>query len=448
MIQKRSLVAVPLAIIGLSVAASAAAPQVVETIPENGATDVDPGLREIVVKFDQPMSRRAYSWCGGGETFPKTRGRAIWKDDRTCVLPVKLEPNHEYVMAVNCPAADNFRSKGGTPAVSQTLSFKTRGEGEAPAEGEGEDLTAVNTESVEMLKMLIDEHYSYRDLHKIKWDSVFKRHTPKLVEAKSPREFAEAAGKMLAVARDIHMTLKVDDDWFATYRRNVPGNLNWPQMDDLVPNFEQHNKTVATGHWDDEIGYIAILGWPSAPEETQPAFEALEKFADYDGLIIDVRANSGGDEPTAQRFAGHFVDKPVVYAKNDIRDPDEDSGFTQVYERTLQPAESGKRYKGSVVVLSGEYVMSSCEAFVLMMKQVPGCKIIGETTYGSSGNPQPYALPNGVTVNIPCWRAMTADGKPFEGKGIKPDIEVKTKRTDFMGKDPVLARALKELKSM
>lgn len=446
MFPKRPILALPAMIIGLSAVALGAAPQVVETIPKNGAQDVDPSLREIVVKFDQPMSRRAYSWCGGGETFPKTRGNAIWKDDRTCVLPVKLEPNHEYALGINCPAANNFRSKGGTSAEFLTLTFTTRGEGEAPAGGE--DLTAVNTESVEMLKTLIENHYSYRDLRGVKWERTFKRHTPKLIEAKTKRTFAQAAGRLLGAARDIHMTLKIDDEWFPTYRRNTPANLNWPQMDDLVPNFTQHNKFVATGNWKDELGYIAILGWPADPAETKPAFEALQRFAKYDGLIVDVRANSGGAEPIAQNFAGHFVDQPVVYAKHDIRDPDADSGFTEVSQRVLQPAESGQRFKGNVVVLSGEHVMSSCEAFVLMMKQAPGCKVIGETTYGSSGNPQSYALPNGVTVNIPCWRAMTPDGKIFEGKGIKPDIEVKAKRTDFMGKDPVLERALKELKSM
>lgn len=439
--------AASVALIGLCASASGAPPQVVETIPANGATDVDPALRTITVTFDQPMSQQAYSWCGSGEAFPEMRGKPFWKNARTCVVRVRLKPNHEYELGINCPAFQNFRGKNGKVAVAVTLRFKTRAEGEAPAEGV--DLTAVNRESVEMLRNLIDNNYSYRDLRKVKWNSVFKRHTPKLEQAKTANEFAAKAGMMLAVARDIHLTLKLDDEWIATYRRNVPPNMNPQGIGKLVPNYNAHNETVATGSWDNEIGYIAIHGWSGGnPEALQPAFEALQKFADYDALIIDVRANAGGDEATARHFAGYFIDQPVVYARHDLRDPRAESGFSPVSNRVLEPAKAGQRYQGTVVVLSGKHVMSSCESFLLMMKQVPGCKIIGETSYGSSGNPQAYELPNGVTANIPSWRAMTPDGKPIEGKGIKPDIEVKTKRIDFMTGDPVLERALKELKSM
>ncbi len=91
--------------------------------------------------------------------------------------------------------------------------------------------------------------------------------------------------------------------------------------------------------------------------------------------------------------------------------------------------------------------MSSCEAFLLMMKTVPGCKLIGETSYGSSGNPQAHELPNGITVFLPCWKAMTADGREFEGLGIPPDIEVKTKPSDFEYTDPVINAALEYLRS-
>ena len=90
--------------------------------------------------------------------------------------------------------------------------------------------------------------------------------------------------------------------------------------------------------------------------------------------------------------------------------------------------------------------LSSCEAFVLMMKQVPGCKIIGEPTQGSSGNPKPYDLGNGVTVYLPSWKAMLPDGTCFEGKGIRPDILVKARQEQITTEDPVIEAALKELR--
>ena len=90
--------------------------------------------------------------------------------------------------------------------------------------------------------------------------------------------------------------------------------------------------------------------------------------------------------------------------------------------------------------------MSSCEAFLLMMKQVPGCKLVGERSYGSSGNPKPTDLGNGVTVFLSSWKAMRPDGTCFERKGIAPDFPVETTGTELLSRDPVLETALKLLR--
>ena len=61
--------------------------------------------------------------------------------------------------------------------------------------------------------------------------------------------------------------------------------------------------------------------------------------------------------------------------------------------------------------------------------------------YGSSGNPQPVSLSNGVTVFLPSWVAFTSDGDPFEGKGLSPDVHVAFS-TDTTGEDPLINAAL------
>jgi C-terminal processing protease CtpA/Prc len=91
--------------------------------------------------------------------------------------------------------------------------------------------------------------------------------------------------------------------------------------------------------------------------------------------------------------------------------------------------------------------MSSCESFLLMMKQVPGCKLVGGKSYGSSGNPKPFDLGNGVTVFLPSWQDLRLDGSLLEGEGIAPDISVQTTEADLLTKDPVLDAALAYLRS-
>ena len=85
--------------------------------------------------------------------------------------------------------------------------------------------------------------------------------------------------------------------------------------------------------------------------------------------------------------------------------------------------------------------MSSAEAFLQMMKQAPHCTLMGEGSYGSSGNPQPVPLANGVSVLLPSWVTFTPDGIALEGKGVSPDVFVAFSR-DSTDEDPLIDVAL------
>ncbi|MBZ0267328.1 hypothetical protein K8I85_04185, partial [bacterium] len=91
------------------------------------------------------------------------------------------------------------------------------------------------------------------------------------------------------------------------------------------------------------------------------------------------------------------------------------------------------------------YVMSSNEAFVLMMKQAADCTVVGQRTFGSSGNPKPHELGNGVTVVVPSWQSLRPDGTCFEGEGLAPDVEVAVDVAELEQRDPILERALEIL---
>jgi RNA polymerase sigma-70 factor (ECF subfamily) len=106
---------------------AAAAPKIIATTPADGAEDVDPGLTEITVTFDQDMGG-GFSWTGGGPEFPTTpRGaKARWQDKRTCVLPVKLEPGHHYRVGINSPSYRNFSSVAGESVEPSSINFTTK----------------------------------------------------------------------------------------------------------------------------------------------------------------------------------------------------------------------------------------------------------------------------------------------------------------------------------
>ncbi len=416
------------------------APTVIKAVPDHGDTGVDPALTEIRVTFDRDMTVGSHSWVGGGPKFPKLTGKPFWEDKRTAVLPVQLEPNHEYWLSVNNPPYMNFRSVDGEAAEPYPISFTTAASGGGKP---NKVLTPeANRAAIRKLRRLIDTEYSYRDRLGLDWNKLFAQHQRTLTAAKKPQDFAREAGKLLADAKDLHIWLTVGPASFASHRRAVPANMNFQTLARIVPNWTQRSNSVYSGRFDNGVGYILITTWSTEREVLGAALAALDDLIDAPGLIVDVRANSGGDEGAAQQFAGRFVTAPKVYARNLNCDPDKPGRFLGPYDRVLEPNRRGKAFGGNVAVLTGPQNMSSCEAFLLMMKQVPRCKLVGERSYGSSGNPRPFELGNGVTVYLPRWQAMRPDGTCFEGEGIEPDVVIETRPEDFRAKDPVLDAGL------
>ncbi len=112
---------------GEAIRAKLTRPKVVSLLPPNGATDVDPNLKELRVTFDLPMWQ-GYSWTGGGDDYPPCKGqRPYWIDDHTCVLRVALTPDHRYRLGINSLAAVNFQTADGrVPCDAVDYTFKTR----------------------------------------------------------------------------------------------------------------------------------------------------------------------------------------------------------------------------------------------------------------------------------------------------------------------------------
>ena len=426
----------------LSVAARAEAPKVVKSSPENGAKDVDPDNAELRVVFDQPMSPRGRSVVNSrSRLFPEFVGQPAWEDDKTFVWKMKLEPETDYWLSINGTRFTNFRGQNGEPAVPYPISFRT---GPGKPKVLTPEMIALNKAAIEKLRKAIDEDYSYRDLRKVDWDKAFSEHAPRLESAGGPAEFASRAARMLEAAQDVHLMMKAGERRIATWRRDVFPMVNLQALQRTVPQWKQRGNFVFTGQFDNGVTYLSITSLPADdPAFLVSIYEAIGEAAlAGKGLVIDLRPNGGGDEITGRKIAGCFLDKPAVYAKHVMRAGGKDS---EQRERVVQPNPGGPKYRGKVIVLTGPATLSSCEALVLMMKQVPECVTVGGTTGGSSGNPRSIDLGNGTSISVPQWKAMRPDGTVFEGEGIRPDVEVKAGPADFAGKDPVLEEALKKL---
>lgn len=414
----------------LAVGVSGAPPKVIKTVPENGAQDVNSSLRQIRIVFDQDMNQDGYSICGGGQNYPETVGKLRWIDKRTIVMGVRLVPNHKYQLSINCPDYKNFRSAQGESVEPYPIEFRT-GSGKERAKDEMLNITD-NNEAIGELRKAIEEDYSYRDLRKADWAGLFDKYSPAMKVAKTPREFAVAAAELLANAEDAHIWVKVDNETVGGFKRSITRNYNRKVLEKTVPGWRKRSDVVFSGRFNDGIGYILIDSWSSDQTKAlEQAYTAIGEFAEAPGLIIDVRSNGGGAEPLAQKFAGCFIDEPKIYALHVYRAVDEPSGFTASNNRVLEPNKDRPKFRGKIAVLTGPAVMSSCEAFLLMMKQVPGCKLVGENSYGGSGNPKPTDLGNGVTVFLPSWKDMHRTAPALRAKVLRRIFLSKRRRRNY-----------------
>jgi hypothetical protein len=104
-------------------------PVVIRTVPTSGDQAVDPSLREIRVTFSKDMmTHEMWSFVYAAPApFPKIAGKIHYLgDNRTCVLPVALEPGKTYGIWINSQEHNSFRDTYQHPAVPYLLVFKTR----------------------------------------------------------------------------------------------------------------------------------------------------------------------------------------------------------------------------------------------------------------------------------------------------------------------------------
>jgi serine/threonine protein kinase/Tfp pilus assembly protein PilF len=103
-------------------------PVVVETWPVSGARDVEPGEKEIRVRFSKEMADGSWSWSTACvNSTPETVGQVHYEpDQRTCLLKAKLEPGRTYAWWLNSDKFKNFTDLAGRPAVPYLLIFQTK----------------------------------------------------------------------------------------------------------------------------------------------------------------------------------------------------------------------------------------------------------------------------------------------------------------------------------
>ena len=406
--------------------------------PAHRAIDVDASkVRELVVTFDQDMNQSVHGVCGGGPSFPKVI-KSAWKDARTFVIETELQPERVYALELACPGSHGFRTVAGQRLAATPWLFATTG---PPLQ------TGVVDGAVAKMFVALRDKYSYRDRLGVDWNELELSSREELLASPHLPALALRIKELLATAQDPHITVRWMDSTLPTWQRVAAPNFDMRGLGKVLPKIERIGRIGLRARTDDGIGYLYCSSFAREQrDDFDLVLEALRGLKNCKALVLDVRTNGGGDEMLARRLAGFFVPGEQVYAGHRVRDARQKDGFTEVQERSLRGNPEPDVFKGPVAVLMGPLNMSSCEAFLLMMKQAPQAVLVGATSYGSSGNPQTHMLVPGLAVLLPSWQALRPDGSCFEGEGIAPMIPVEATPEQLAVGDPVLDEALTRLR--
>ena len=172
-------------------------------------------------------------------------------------------------------------------------------------------------------------------------------------------------------------------------------------------------------HLSPRIGYLEISGFPPPFLVTGKYAAAMDKLADTDGLIVDLRNNRGGTPDGVALLVSYFVDKRTRL--NDIWD--RDTGVSTQHWTVDQL--DGKRYGGKkpVLILTGPGTASAGEDFAYTMQALKRATLIGERTWGGAHPTRPFRLGDHFFAAIPNRRTISpVTHTNWEGVGVVPDV--------------------------
>jgi carboxyl-terminal processing protease len=178
--------------------------------------------------------------------------------------------------------------------------------------------------------------------------------------------------------------------------------------------------------------------------------DALQKFRDAPGLIVDLRRNGGGDLAVLLPIASYFFGKKTLFAKDSTRTGKPLSSYVGLFKLPLQlyVGKPGDQiYSGPVTILVDAHSASSSEVFAAGMQDNGRAKIIGSQSCGCVlGIARPRVMKGGGVLEMSEVLWFSPKGRKLEGTGIIPDQVVTPTMFDLQrGRDAVLAAADKTL---
>ena len=164
---------------------------------------------------------------------------------------------------------------------------------------------------------------------------------------------------------------------------------------------------------DKNIGYIAVEKFSETVfEQFSKELNKLEKNS-LDGLIIDLRNNTGGFLVGATKMAELFLEKgKVIYS------------LQSKLDNVVTKDETDEKRDYKVYILVNKSSASASEILAAALKYSYGAKLVGTTTYGKGKVQKTSKLSDGTMYKYTSAKWLTPNGDCIDGIGLSPDLNV------------------------
>ncbi|MFF8380661.1 S41 family peptidase [Streptomyces sp. NPDC015661] len=151
----------------------------------------------------------------------------------------------------------------------------------------------------------------------------------------------------------------------------------------------------------------------------EPLSAALTLASRAQALIVDLRANRGGDPDTVAFVCSYLLDEPTHLNTMQWR------GGKRTEQSWSLPHVPGARFGGGkpLYVLSSDSTFSAAEELAYDLQQLGRATVVGEPTRGGAHPCNGWTVHPHLEATIPVGRAVNpVSGTNWEGTGVQPDI--------------------------
>lgn len=300
----------------------------------------------------------------------------------------------------------------------------------------------------EALWNMIDQHYCFLDYKSeaigLDWERIHQQYRERINKAMDRYQLFEVLTEMLAELQDGHVNLYAPADigrnW--SWYEDHPNNFSQELQDQYLGTNYKISAGIEYRILDDNIGYAAVSSFQHELGEGN-LDEVFHYLRSTNGLILDVRNNSGGYLTSADQLAQRFTNERRLVGYMSHKTGKGHHDFSEPEAQYLEPSD-GVRWQKPVIILTNRRCYSATNAFVRNMRCCPNVTVLGDQTGGGSGMPFSSELPNGWGVRFSACPMFDIEMNQIEF-GIQPDIYVSLDKQDQARGVDTLIEAAREL---